>query len=157
MSFTCFSTCSPPWQGCYDPLNSCCRRREPASQTSTHHPQRISTDNDPLFQYHRWKANLRVLEIEEVKSLPHAPMSHPFVERLIGSIRRELLDQTLFWTATDLQRKLHNYQHYYNESRTHSGRNGATPIEPSGNNVADISDFRWKKHCRGLFELPVTA
>jgi len=43
---------------------------------------RISTDNDPLFQYHRWKANLRVLEIEEVKSLPYAPMSHPFIERL---------------------------------------------------------------------------
>ena len=38
-------------------------------------PERISSDNDPLFQYHRWKANLRVLEIEEIKSLPHAPMS----------------------------------------------------------------------------------
>ena len=30
-------------------------------------PERISFDNDPLFQYHRWKANLRVLEIEEIK------------------------------------------------------------------------------------------
>jgi transposase InsO family protein len=38
-------------------------------------PTHISSDNDPLFQYHRWKANLRVLEIEEIKSLPHAPMS----------------------------------------------------------------------------------
>ncbi len=53
-------------------------------------PQRISYDNDPLFQYHRWKANIRVLEIEEVKSLPYVPMSHPFVERLIGSVRRDL-------------------------------------------------------------------
>ena len=43
-------------------------------------PARVSTDNDPLFQYHRWKANLSVLEIEEIKSLPHIPMSHPFVE-----------------------------------------------------------------------------
>ena len=50
-------------------------------------------------------ANLRVLEINEIKSLPHVPMSHPFVERLIGSVRRELLDQTLFWTATDLENK----------------------------------------------------
>jgi putative transposase len=50
-------------------------------------PQRVSSDNDPLFQYHRWKANLRVLDIEEIKSLPHTPMSHPFVERLIGSYR----------------------------------------------------------------------
>lgn len=30
-------------------------------------PSQISTDNDPLLLYHRWKANLRVLEIEEVK------------------------------------------------------------------------------------------
>ena len=58
--------------------------------------KRISSDNDPLFQYHRWKANLRVLDIEEIKSLPHVPMPHPFVERLIGSVRRELLDQTFF-------------------------------------------------------------
>ena len=69
-------------------------------------PKYLSSDNDPLFQYHRWKANLRVLDIEEIKSVPHAPISHPFVERLIGSIRRELLDQTLFWTATDLENKL---------------------------------------------------
>jgi putative transposase len=41
--------------------------------------ERISSDNDRLFQYHRWKANLRVLEIEEVKSLPHVPMSHSFL------------------------------------------------------------------------------
>jgi len=76
-------------------------------------PQRLSSDNDPLFQYHRWKANLRVLEIEEIKSLPHVPMSHPFVERLIGSIRREMLDQASFWTATDLENKLQHYQNYY--------------------------------------------
>ncbi len=72
-------------------------------------PKRISSDNDPLFLYHRWKANLRVLEIEEIKSLPHVPMSHPSVERLIGSVRRELLEPTFFWTATDLENKLHAY------------------------------------------------
>ena len=120
-------------------------------------PQRISSDNDPLFQYHRWKANLRVLEIEEIKSLPHVPMSHSFVERMIGSVRRELLDQTLFWTATDLENKLREYQRYYNECRTHSGRDGGTPIETPGSKVADINKYRWEKHCRGLFELPVAA
>ena len=120
-------------------------------------PKYISSDNDPLFQYHRWKANLRVLDIEEIKSVPHVPMSHPFVERLIGSIRRELLDHTLFWTATDLENKLRDYQRYYNENRTHSGRNGVTPIETSDRKVIDISQYRWEKHCRGLFDLPVAA
>ncbi len=120
-------------------------------------PERISSDNDPLFQYHRWKANLRVIEIEEIKSLPHVPMSHPFVERLIGSIRRELLDQILFWTATDLENKLQNYQRYYNEYRCHSGRDGATPVNSGSEKVVALNDYRWKKHCRGLFQLPEAA
>jgi len=42
--------------------------------------------------------------VEEIKSLPHVPMSHPFVEQLIGSVRRKLLDQmattSLISTAT---------------------------------------------------------
>jgi transposase InsO family protein len=120
-------------------------------------PKYLSSDNDPLFQYHRWKANLRVLEIEEVNSLPHVPMSHPFVERLIGSVRRELLDQTSFWTASDLEKKLRDYQAYYNEHRCHSGRDGATPDKSADNNVVDISNYRSKKHCRRLFQLPEAA
>jgi transposase InsO family protein len=120
-------------------------------------PKYLSSDNDPLFQYHRWKANLRILEIEEIKSLPHVPMSHPFVERLIGSIRRELLDQTLFWTGADLENKLREYQCYYNECRTHSGRDGSTPTEATGSKIVDINKYHWKKHCRGLFELPIAA
>ena len=120
-------------------------------------PERVSSDNDPLFQYHRWKANLRVLEIEEVKSLPHVPMSHPFVERLIGSVRRELLDQTFFWTATDLENKLRHYQAYYNECRAHTGRYGNTPVDSVSDNVIDIRRYHWKTHCRGLFQLPVAA
>ena len=126
--------------------------------TSGHEwPQHLSSDNDPLFQYHRWKANLRVLEIEEIKSLPHVPMSHPFVERLIGSVRRELLDHMLFWTATDLENKLRDYQGYYNQLRCHSSRSGATPITSTDGIEVDLSSYRWKTHCRGLFQLPVAA
>ena len=84
-------------------------------------------------------------------------MSHPFVERLIGSIRRELLDHTLFWTVTDLGNKLREYQCYYNECRTHSGRKGATPVNPGSAKVIDINEYRWQKHCRGLFQLPIAA
>ena len=114
-------------------------------------------DIDPLFQYHRWKANLRVLDIEEIKSVPHVPMSHPFVERLIGSLRREFLDHTFFWTATDLETKLRHYQDYYNEHRCHSSRDCKTPVESGGNKIVDISGYRWQNHCRGLFQLPVPA
>src|SRR6202521_948536 len=54
-------------------------------------PKHLSTDHHPLFRFHRWLANLRVLDIEEIKSVPYTPVSHPFVERLIGTIRREYL------------------------------------------------------------------
>ena len=33
------------------------------------------------------------------KSIPYVPLSHPFGERLIGTIRREYLDHILFWTT----------------------------------------------------------
>ena len=52
----------------------------------------LSSDNDPLFEYHRWKADLRVLDVDKVNTVPYTPISHPFGERLIGSLRRELLD-----------------------------------------------------------------
>ena len=107
-------------------------------------PKHLSTDNGPLFQYHRWKANLRVLDIDEIKSLPPVPMSHPFVERMIGSIRRELLDHTLLWTVTDLENKLCEYQCYYNESRTHSGRDGATPVNSVRMNRININQYGWQ-------------
>jgi hypothetical protein len=84
-------------------------------------------------------------------------MSHPFVERLIGSVRRELLDQTFFWTATDLNNKLRDYQCYYNEYRCHSARAGVTPVESGGDTIGDINRYQWEKHCRGLFQLPVAA
>ena len=50
-----------------------------------------------------WEANLRVLNVEQIKTVPYVPLSHPFIERLIGTLRRECLDQLLFWTATDLR------------------------------------------------------
>jgi putative transposase len=79
-------------------------------------PRRLSSDHDPLFRFHRWRANLRILGIEELKSVPFLPRSHPFVERLIGTLRREYLDQIFFWNALDLHRKLDRFAAYYNLS-----------------------------------------
>src|SRR6202040_1431785 len=92
-------------------------------------PKYLSTDHDPLFRFHRWLANLRV----EIKSVPYAPVSHPFVERLIGTIRREYLDHVFFWNVVDLTRKLEEFKLYYNGSRVHQSLNGSTPGERSGN------------------------
>ncbi len=123
-------------------------------------PHYLSSDNDPLFQYHRWQANLCILDIKEIKSVPYVPLSHPFVERLIGTIRREYLDHTLFWNPADLGRKLEEFRHYSNSYCVHTSLDGDTPSEISGETVirrADLNQLRWKSHCRRLYQLPVAA
>jgi len=54
-------------------------------------PKYLSSDHDPLYRFHQWQASLRILGVTEIKTVPYAPMSHPFVERLIGTIRRACL------------------------------------------------------------------
>ena len=123
-------------------------------------PRHVSTDHDPLFEAHRWKASLRILEIDEVKTVPHVPVSHSFVERLIGTMRRECLDHVLFWNACDLERKLAEFQVYYNAARRHASLEGHTPLAfASGHTAvpADLNHVRWVSHCRDLVQLPVAA
>ena len=123
-------------------------------------PRRLSTDHDPVFEAHRWAANLRILEIDEIKTVPHVPLSHPFVERLIGTARREFLDPVLFWNAHDLERKLAEFQVYYNEARSHASLEGQTPLAFAGGPMpspADLHHVRWVSHCRDLVQLPVAA
>ncbi len=122
-------------------------------------PKYLSSDHDPLFRFHQWQANLRVLEVKEIKTVPYAPLSHPFVERLIGTIRRELLDRALFWTTADLEVKLIDFKHYFNSHRAHAGLEGRTP-EPSIDELrspVSLRAYRWQKHCRGLYQTPIAA
>jgi putative transposase len=123
-------------------------------------PKHLSTDHDPLFRFHRWRANLRVLEIEELKSVPYVPVSHPFIERLIGTIRREYLDHQFFWNALDLSRKLEEFKTYYNAHRVHRALGGETPALRAGRTSptrASLAHYRWQQHCRGLFQTPIAV
>lgn len=123
-------------------------------------PRYLSSDNDPLFRFRQWTANLRILEVMQVKAVPYVPLSHPFVERLIGTIRREFLDQVPFWTARDLEQKLLLFKGYYNGDRVHRGLGGLIP-DPKpftpDQNIARLNNFRWHSCCRGLYQLPAAA
>ncbi len=122
--------------------------------------KRLSTDHDPLFESHRWKTTLSVLEIEEIKTVPFVPRSHPFVERLIGTVRRELLDLVLFWGQLGLERKLAGFRRYYSAERVRSSLDGMTPDGLAGSAASkrvSIDDFAWKSTCEGLVELPRAA
>jgi putative transposase len=123
-------------------------------------PRHLSSDHDPLFEFHRWKANLRILDVTEIKTVPEVPLSHPFVERLVGTIRRELLDQIPFWSAGDLERKLLHFTDYYNRDRVHASLGGVTPDCKAGDvnrRIVSLSKYQWQSHCRGLYQLPVAA
>jgi transposase InsO family protein len=120
----------------------------------------LSSGNDPLFQYHQWQANLRILSVDEIKTVPYTPISHPFIERLIGTIRREYLDHIFFWNALDLERKLVNFSQYYNQSRVHQSLDGDTPAVVSGEPQplrAKLSNYSWLSHCNRLFWTPIAA
>ena len=121
-------------------------------------PRHLSTDHDSLFEEHRWHAHLRVIEIDEIKTVPDVPMSHPFVERLIGTMRR---DHVLFWNARDLERTLADFTTYYNGSRSHASLAGNTPLGiaagPQPVHSAELDHVRWVSHCRGLVQLPMAA
>jgi transposase InsO family protein len=82
------------------------------------------------------------------------------VERLIGTVRRERLDHTLFWNVCDLERKLADFQMYYNNRRTHRSLSGDTPAEVAGSDPEQrisLNSFAWKTHRRGVVQLPVAA
>ncbi len=83
-------------------------------------PRHLSSDHDPSFEYHRWQANLRLLDIDPIKRVPDTPVSHPFVEHLLETIRREFIDPILFWNVVDLEKKLGAFQEYYNHNRVHA-------------------------------------
>ena len=59
-----------------------------------------------------------------VQSTTHA---NPYVERLIGSIRRECLDHVIVFGERHLRRILAGYLAYYHESRTHLSLEKDTP------------------------------
>ena len=119
-------------------------------------PTLLSADHDPLYRFHQWQANLRVLRVTEVKSVSYVPVSHPFVERLIGTLRRECVDRMLFWSASDLEHKLVAFQDFYNVHRAHASLEGRTPV-PTRKDVARLDRYGWQAHCRGLYQTPIAA
>jgi hypothetical protein len=71
---------------------------------------------------------LRVMGIRDKPIAPASPWQNGFVERLIGSIRRECVDHIIILGEAHLRRILKSYASYYNEIRTHRSLGKDAPI-----------------------------
>ena len=81
-------------------------------------PQYLLRDRDAIFG-HDFQEHVRDLGIREVLSAPRSPWQRAYVERVIGSIRRECLDHVIVFQQRSLRRTLRSYFDYYHRSRTH--------------------------------------
>ncbi len=96
-------------------------------------PRFLLRDRDAIYA-EEFRRTVRNLRIEDVPTAPYSPWQNPYVERLIGSIRRECLDHVIILNEKHLRRVLREYLAYYAESRTHLGLEKDCPepraIEP---------------------------
>jgi putative transposase len=81
-------------------------------------PQYLIRDRDGCYG-EVFRESIRGMNIQEVVTAPHSPWQNGFVERLIGSIRRECLDHVIVLNESSLRKILGSYIRYYKQSRTH--------------------------------------
>jgi len=97
-------------------------------------PRFLIRDRDGKYG-NEFNRRVAALGIEQVLTSPHSPWQNPYVERLIGSIRRECLDHMIILNERHLRRVLREYLDYYHRSRTHMGLDKDCPetraVEPS--------------------------
>ena len=81
-------------------------------------PRYLLRDRDAIFGKD-FREQMRDMGIEEVLSAPRSPWQRAYMERVIGSIRRECLDHVIAFDENSLRRTLAVYFDYYHRSRTH--------------------------------------
>ena len=85
-------------------------------------PRYLLRDRDHAF------GHVKTIGIREVVTSPGSPWQNAYVERFIGSVRRECLDHVIVLTAAGLQRVLSEYVAYYSRTRTHLALNKDAPV-----------------------------
>src|SRR6202790_5078973 len=90
-------------------------------------PRHLIRDRDRIYGSVVTR-RLRAMGIRDKPTSPTSPWQNGFVERLIGSIRRECVDQIIFLGEMHLRRVLKSYADYYNSVRTHRSLNKDAPV-----------------------------
>ena len=90
-------------------------------------PRYLLRDRDSVYG-DTFRNMVQQMGITEIRTAPRSPWQNAYVERLIGSIRRECLDHVIVWHEAGLQRVLRAYVDYYERSRTHLALDKDAPI-----------------------------
>jgi putative transposase len=102
-------------------------------------PKYLLRDRDAIYG-HVLQQQIEAMGIAEVVGAPRSPWQRAYVERMIGSIRRDCLDHLIVLDESSLRRLLRRYFDYYHESRTHLSLDKDAPIprpvHPAGRIVA---------------------
>jgi transposase InsO family protein len=89
-------------------------------------PGYLLRDRDRVFGVDFVK-QVKAMGIQQVLGAPRSPWQRAYVERVIGTIRRECLDHVIVFSEADLSRHLRRFVDYYHRSRTHLGLEKDTP------------------------------
>ena len=81
-------------------------------------PALFTGDRNRIFG-HEFVEQVKAMGIRQVLSAPRSPWQRAYIERLIGSIRRECLDHLIVFNERSLVRHLKAYADYYHRTRTH--------------------------------------
>jgi transposase InsO family protein len=100
-------------------------------------PRLLLHDRDGIYG---WEFNRMVdaLKIHQIRSAPRSPWQNPFVERVIGSIRRDCTDHVIPFGRQHLLRVMREYVEYYNGSRPHQSLDRNSPIPRRVETVGEV-------------------
>ena len=90
-------------------------------------PSYLVRDNDSAYGQ-AFTRRVRAMGIRDRPISPRSPWQNPYVERLIGTLRRDCLDYVVIFGERHLHRVLTLYSQYYNETRTHLGLDKDAPL-----------------------------
>jgi hypothetical protein len=91
-------------------------------------PRYLFRDNDGIYG-HGVRAFLISCGMLEMRTAYQSPWQNPYIERIIGTLRRELLDHVIVLNQAHLERLLKEFiQDYYHPARPHQGLAGETPL-----------------------------
>jgi transposase InsO family protein len=102
-------------------------------------PEHLRSDNGSEFIANKIKAWLHTSGCQTIYIEPGHPWENPFIERFIGTLKRECLDRYLFDTVAEAQYLIEQWRDEYNRHRPHSSLDYLTPVEYAQQQASVIS------------------